>query len=203
MYPRRISVNIAALLPFGNSMAVQDADQNLIWMDLEMTGLDPVADRILEIATLVTDSDLNVIAEGPVFYIRQTEAQIASMDEWNTTHHTQSGLVDLVRREGVSEREAEVATLEFLSQFTKPGKSPLSGNSIGQDRRFLVNYMPELEEYLHYRNLDVSTVKELAARWRPDVKESLVKQNAHRAMDDIKESIAELRHYRDHFFRLK
>ena len=176
--------------------------QNLVWMDLEMTGLDPETDHILEIATLVTDADLNLVAEGPVLYVRQSEDLIASMDEWNTTHHTSSGLIDLVREKGIAERDAEALTLEFIGSYVEAGKSPLCGNSIGQDRRFLVKYMPELEEFLHYRNIDVSTVKELAVRWRPDVASSMVKRNAHRAMDDIKESIEELKHYREHFFNL-
>ncbi len=177
-------------------------EQNLVWIDLEMTGLDPEKERILEIATLVTDSELNLIAEGPVLYVKQPESLLAAMDEWNTTHHTASGLVELVRKAGVAEREAELATLEFLRAHTLESTSPLCGNSIGQDRRFLVKYMPELEAHLHYRNLDVSTIKELAARWRPEVASSFSKSNAHRALDDIKESIAELKHYREHFFRL-
>ncbi len=176
--------------------------RNLIWMDLEMTGLDPETNRILEIATLITDSALNLVAEGPLLYIRQSEDLIGSMDEWNTEHHTSSGLLDFVRTQGISEREAELATLEFLAGKVEPGKSPLCGNCISQDRRFLVKYMPALEAFLHYRNIDVSSVKELAFRWRPDIAASLVKQNTHRALDDIRESIAELRHYRQHFFRL-
>ena len=176
--------------------------KNLVWMDLEMTGLDPEKDRILELATLITDSDLNILAEGPVFHIKQPEALLAGMDEWNTRHHAASGLLDLVRKQGINEREAELATLAFLSEHVEAGKSPLCGNTIGQDRRFLVRYMPELELFLHYRNIDVSSVKELAVRWRPEVASSLVKRNVHRALDDIKESVEELKHYRDHFFRL-
>jgi len=176
--------------------------QMLVWMDLEMTGLEPEHDRILEVATLVTDSDLNLVAEGPVFYVSQSEALIESMDEWNTTHHTQSGLVNLVRTQGVSEAEAENGTLAFLKEHVAQGSSPLCGNSIGQDRRFLVKYMPALESYLHYRNVDVSTVKELAARWRPDVLAGVKKKGTHRALDDIIESIEELKHYRDHFFKV-
>lgn len=177
-------------------------NQNLVWMDLEMTGLDPEKERILEIATVVTDSDLNLLAEGPVIYVKQSEMLIGAMDEWNTEHHTSSGLIDRVREEGVSEREAERETLEFLKEHVGHRESPLCGNSIGQDRRFLVKYMPELEEFLHYRNLDVSTVKELASRWRPDIAGGLRKRNAHRALDDIKESIEELRYYREHFIRM-
>jgi len=165
-----------------------------------MTGLDPERERILEVATLVTDSELNVISEGPVLYVRQSEQLLEEMDEWNTKHHGSSGLIDMVRESGISEREAERQTIEFLSRYVEAGKSPLCGNSIGQDRRFLAKYMPELEAFLHYRNLDVSTVKELAVRWRPDIASGVVKRNSHRALDDIKESIEELKHYRQHFF---
>jgi oligoribonuclease len=171
-------------------------------MDLEMTGLDPDVDRILEIATIITDSQLDIIAEGPVIVVKQSEELLAGMDEWNTEHHTDSGLVERVRNEGISESEAEQLTLEFMRLYTDESQSPLSGNSIGQDRRFLVRYMPELEAYLHYRNLDVSTVKELAVRWRPDIAEGIVKKGAHRALDDIKDSIEELKAYKKLFFRL-
>ncbi len=176
--------------------------QNLVWMDLEMTGLDPDTDRILEIATIITDSELGIIAEGPVIVIMQSEDLLTQMDEWNTEHHTKSGLIERVRKEGVSEAEAEQLTLEFMRQHTDESKSPLSGNSIGQDRRFLVKYMPELEAYLHYRNLDVSTIKELATRWRPDIAAGVQKKGAHRALDDIKDSIEELKRYKELFFRL-
>ena len=176
--------------------------QNLTWMDLEMTGLDPDTDRILEIATIITDSQLNIIAEGPVIVVSQSEELLAGMDEWNTEHHTKSGLVERVLNDGISETEAERLTLEFVRQHTEEAKSPLSGNSISQDRRFLVRYMPELEAYLHYRNLDVSTVKELAARWRPDILAGVQKKGAHRALDDIKDSIEELKLYKELFFRL-
>ena len=186
---------------FGKNMT-DNTNQNLVWMDLEMTGLDPEVDRILEVATLVTDSELNLIAEGPVIYVRQSEELIAGMDEWNTTHHNESGLIDLVREKGISEQEAEGLTLAFLKEHTTARVSPLCGNSIGQDRRFLVKYMSELEDFLHYRNLDVSTIKELAARWRPDIAASHQKKNSHRALDDIQESIEELKHYRTHFFRM-
>ncbi len=175
--------------------------ENLVWIDLEMTGLDPDSERILEIATIITDSSLNIVAEGPVSAIKQSEGLIAAMDEWNTEHHTASGLIDRVREEGVTEAQAERSTLEFISRYVESGKSPLCGNSIAQDRRFLVKYMPELEAWLHYRNLDVSTVKELAVRWRPDLAARIRKTGAHRAMDDIKESIEELRYYKEHFFR--
>ena len=177
-------------------------NRNLVWMDLEMTGLDPDRDRILEMATLVTGPDLELLAEGPVIYVHQSDAVIAGMDAWNTEHHNASGLVSLVREQGVSEREAELATLEFLKQHVGAKKSPLCGNSICQDRRFLARYMPELESYLHYRNLDVSSIKELALRWRPDIAAGFTKVNSHRALDDIKESVAELKHFRAHFFRM-
>jgi oligoribonuclease len=176
--------------------------ENLVWMDLEMTGLDPEKERILEIATIITDSVLNVIAEGPVICVAQPDSLLAAMDEWNTSHHTASGLVERVRREGISEAEAQAQTLAFIQQHVAPGQSPLCGNSIAQDRRFLVKYMPGLEAYLHYRNIDVSTVKELAVRWRPDVYQMIKKQGAHRAVDDIRESISELQAYREHFFQL-
>jgi len=170
-------------------------------MDLEMTGLDPEVDRIIEIATIITDSQLNVLEEGPVLVIRQDQALFDGMDEWNTSHHTASGLLDRIAKHGVSESEAEQATLEFVARFVEPGQAPLCGNSIGQDRRFLVRYMSSLEAHLHYRNVDVSTVKELALRWRPDVAKAVKKQEAHRAVDDIRESIMELRHYRENFFK--
>ncbi len=176
--------------------------ENLVWMDLEMTGLDPEKERIIEIATIITDSSLAILAEGPVIYVKQAPALLEGMDEWNTEHHTASGLVDLVRTEGVSEAEAEAKTLAFIASWVGEGLSPLCGNSIGQDRRFLVKYMPKLERYLHYRNLDVSTIKELAFRWRPDISEGVVKKGAHRAIDDVKDSIDELKHYRDNFFSL-
>ncbi len=176
--------------------------ENLVWMDLEMSGLDPESERILEIATIITNSDLVIIAEGPVVVVRQSEALLSEMDAWNTEHHTASGLVERIRAEGVTEAEAEQLTLDFLSNYVERGQSPLCGNSIGQDRRFLVRYMPRLELFMHYRNLDVSTVKELAIRWRPDVAASMHKLGKHRALDDIKESIEELRHYKAHFFNI-
>lgn len=177
--------------------------ENLVWMDLEMTGLDPEKERIIEIATIITDSSLAILAEGPVIYVKQDQSLLDSMDEWNTEHHTASGLVELVKTQGVSEAEAEAETLAFIKPYVEVGQAPLCGNSIGQDRRFLVKYMPQLEGHLHYRNLDVSTIKELAARWRPDVAEGVKKQGAHRAVDDVRESIDELRFYRDNFFSLK
>ncbi len=176
--------------------------QNLIWIDLEMTGLDPDRDVIIEMATIVTDSDLNTLAEGPVIAIHQPEEILAGMDEWNTRQHGQSGLTQRVRESTVSMAEAEAQTLAFLEQWVPKRSSPICGNSICQDRRFLYRHMPRLEGYFHYRNLDVSTLKELAARWAPQVRESFKKGNTHLALDDIRESIAELGHYRDHFIKL-
>ena len=175
---------------------------NLVWMDLEMTGLDPNKERIIEIATIVTDSALNTIAEGPVLAIKQSQALFDAMDDWNQTHHRASGLLDRIAAEGVSETEAEAMTLHFLEQHVAQGEAPLCGNTIWQDRRFLSRYMPTLESYLHYRMIDVSSVKELAKRWRPDVAGSFSKKNEHTALADIRESIGELKHYREHFFRM-
>ena len=181
-----------------------DARQtNLIWIDLEMTGLDPERERIIEIATLVTDAELNIIAEGPNLVIHQQDALLDAMDEWCTRQHGQSGLTQQVRDSNISERDAELATLDFIKQHVDQGASPICGNSIGQDRRFLVPYMAELEAYFHYRNLDVSSIKELARRWRPDILNGVTKKGSHLALDDIKDSINELIHYRNHFFRME
>ncbi|WP_339805657.1 oligoribonuclease [uncultured Marinobacter sp.] len=177
-------------------------NDRLVWIDLEMTGLDPEKERIIEIATIVTDSQLELVAEGPVLAIHQPDDVLEAMDEWCTRTHGESGLTRRVRESTVSEQDAAQQTLAFLAKYLAPGKSPLCGNSIGQDRRFLVKYMPELEAFFHYRNLDVSTVKELARRWRPDVLEGVRKSGSHLALDDIRESIEELRHYRSEFFRL-
>lgn len=175
---------------------------HLVWMDLEMTGLDPDKERIIEIATIITDSDLNTVAEGPVFAIQQPQPFFDGMDDWNQTHHSASGLLKRIAAEGVSEREAEAATLAFVEQHVAANEAPLCGNTIWQDRRFLTRYMPTLEAYLHYRMVDVSSIKELARRWRPDVAKGFVKKNEHTALADIRESIGELRHYREHFFDL-
>lgn len=175
---------------------------NLIWIDLEMTGLDPDNDRIIEIATVVTDANLNTLAEGPVLAIHQPEAVMAAMDEWNTRQHGQSGLTRRVLESDVDLAEAERQTIEFLRQWVPAGRSPMCGNSICQDRRFLYRGMPELERFFHYRNLDVSTLKELAARWAPAVRDGFQKESSHLALDDIRDSIAELRHYREHFIKV-
>ncbi|MGX2040368.1 oligoribonuclease [Methylocaldum sp. MU1018] len=176
--------------------------QNLIWIDLEMTGLDTQNDHIIEIATVVTDKDLNVLAEGPVLAVFQNDETLARMDDWNKKHHGESGLIDRVRASRVAEPDAEKLTISFLQQWVPAGASPMCGNSICQDRRFLARWMPELEAYFHYRNLDVSTLKELAGRWAPHVKDGFRKKNSHRALDDILESIGELRYYRNHLFKL-
>lgn len=169
---------------------------NLIWIDLEMTGLSPENDRIIEIATLVTDASLTVLAEGPVFAISQPQARLDQMDAWNTNQHGKSGLTARVQASDVSEALAEAETLAFLAQYVEPNTSPMCGNSICQDRRFLARYMPALEQFFHYRNLDVSTLKELAKRWKPSALEGLTKNGTHLAMADIKDSIEELKHYR-------
>ncbi len=168
----------------------------LIWIDLEMTGLVPETDRIIEIATVITDADLEVLAEGPVIAVRQAEATLASMDAWNTRTHGASGLVARVRASTMDEAAAERATIGFLAQHAEAGSSPMCGNGICQDRRFLARWMPTLERYFHYRNIDVSTLKELARRWAPEVLAGVEKESRHTALADVHESIAELRHYR-------
>ncbi|AFI92148.1 oligoribonuclease [Pectobacterium parmentieri] len=177
-------------------------ENNLIWIDLEMTGLNPDHDRIIEIATLVTDANLNVLAEGPVLAVHQPDSQLALMDDWNVRTHGSSGLTDRVKASTMDEHAAELETLAFLQKWVPAGKSPICGNSIGQDRRFLFRYMPELEAYFHYRYLDVSTLKELARRWKPEIMAGFKKQGTHQAMDDIRESLAELVYYRENFLRL-
>ena len=172
-------------------------ENNLIWIDLEMTGLDTQHDQIIEIATVVTDSNLAILAQGPVIAIHQPDEIMAAMDAWNTSHHGESGLTSRVKQSTSSTRDAEQETLAFLRQYVVPGKSPMCGNSICQDRRFMARLMPELEGYFHYRNLDVSTLKELARLWRPDLVSGFVKRGAHLALDDILESIDELKYYRE------
>jgi len=172
---------------------------NLIWIDLEMTGLVPEKDNIIEIATVVTDADLNVLAEGPSIAIHQDNKYLDSMDEWNTRQHNKSGLVQRVKESKISLSEAEKQTLDFLMKYVDQGDSPMCGNSICQDRRFLYNYMPKLENFFHYRHIDVSTIKELAVRWKPEVVNTSFKQSKHLALSDIYDSINELKHYREHF----
>nr|VFK02202.1 MAG: oligoribonuclease [Candidatus Kentron sp. H]VFK02257.1 MAG: oligoribonuclease [Candidatus Kentron sp. H]VFK05379.1 MAG: oligoribonuclease [Candidatus Kentron sp. H] len=174
---------------------------NLIWIDLEMTGLDPEQNYIIEIATIITDSSLNIIGEGPSLAIHQPDGILNGMDDWNTKQHGKSGLIERVRNSTVREADAERLTLAFISRYVAQGKSPMCGNSISLDRRFLIRYMPKLEQYFHYRNLDVSTLKELCARWAPEVYKAFKKQNRHLALDDILESIDELKHYREHLFK--
>ena len=182
--------------------ATSDRATNLIWIDLEMTGLDTESDSIIEIATVVTDKHLNELAEGPVFAIHQPLAVMEAMDDWNTRQHSESGLTARVLESEITARQAEIATLEFLSAWADPGASPMCGNSICQDRRFLARCMPELERFFHYRNLDVSTLKELARRWAPAVAAGFTKQATHLALDDVRDSIRELQYYRERLFNI-
>ena len=174
---------------------------NLIWIDLEMTGLEPHLDHIIEVATIVTDKELNVLAEGPVIAVYQSNSVLAGMDEWNQTHHGRSGLIDRVKQSEHAESDAEKETVAFLEQWVPQGASPMCGNSICQDRRFLAKWMPTLEAYFHYRNLDVSTLKELAVRWSPQILSGFQKKATHQALDDVRESIEELRYYREHMIK--
>ncbi|KAE9533225.1 oligoribonuclease [Ursidibacter arcticus] len=176
--------------------------QNLIWIDLEMTGLDPEKERIIEIATIVTDKDLNILAEGPVLAIHQSDELLNKMSDWCVKTHTENGLVERVKQSKLTERAAELQTLDFLKKWVPKGASPICGNSIAQDKRFLYRYMPDLAEFFHYRHLDVSTLKELASRWKPEMLNQFNKKNTHLALDDIKESIEELKFYREHFIKL-
>ncbi|MBM7456708.1 oligoribonuclease [Oceanisphaera litoralis] len=176
--------------------------ENLVWIDLEMTGLEPDEHKIIEIASIITDKELNILAEGPVLAIHQSEAELAKMDEWNVRTHTGSGLVARVQASKVTEEEAVAQTLAFLREWVPEQASPLCGNSIGQDRRFLVRHMPVLEAFFHYRNVDVSTVKELVRRWQPALLEQFTKKGSHQALDDIRESIAELQFYRQTVFKI-
>ncbi len=176
--------------------------QRLVWLDMEMTGLDPDKERIIEVAVVVTEADLSFVAEGPVLVIHQSDKLLDSMDAWNKGTHGRSGLIDKVKASSLSEAQAEDILLEFLKEHLPAGKSPLCGNTISQDRRFMYRYMPRLEAFFHYRNLDVSTLKELALRWKPEVVKSFVKHSKHEALADIYESIDELKHYREHFIQV-
>ncbi|AKQ33606.1 oligoribonuclease [Candidatus Coxiella mudrowiae] len=177
-------------------------EENLVWLDLEMTGLNSDKDRILEIATIVTNSNLDIIAEGPVFAIHQPTELLETMDSWNTSHHTASGLIDRAKKSSITESQAETETLDFLKDYVPPKKSPLCGNSICQDRRFLHHYMPNLDQFFHYRHLDVTTLKILAQRWAPQIMTGSVKESQHLALQDIRDSIAELRYYRKHLLKI-
>ena len=176
-------------------------DFNLVWLDMEMTGLDPDTDRIIEVAVVVTDSQLNILGEGPVFAIHQPTEIMDGMDAWNKGTHGRSGLIERVRESSVTEAEAEAALITFLKQYVGSGKSPMCGNTICQDRRFMVRGMPKLEAFFHYRNLDVSTLKELCKRWKPEIASGFKKHQKHTALADIIESIEELRYYRQHFIK--
>jgi len=182
---------------------MRQSEDNLIWIDLEMTGLDSDSDRIIEIATIVTDADLLVVGQGPELAIHQSDQILEGMDDWNSEHHARSGLIERVRSSSVTESQAQAMTLQFLQEYVPPGVSPMCGNSICQDRRFLYRNMPELEAYFHYRNLDVSSVKELCRRWAPALMQGLAKSSSHRALQDIQDSIEELRYYREHFLRVR
>jgi oligoribonuclease len=178
-------------------------DTHLVWLDMEMSGLEPEKERILEVAFVVTDLHLNTIAEGPVYVIHQSDAVLDGMDNWNKGTHGKSGLIDKVKGSTVSEVQAQAEILAFLKPLVPKGKIPLCGNTIHQDRRFMALYMPELNDFFHYRNIDVSTLKELAKRWRPEVYKSFKKQQAHTALADVYESIDELKHYREHFLKMQ
>ncbi|OOG58892.1 oligoribonuclease [Polaromonas sp. C04] len=178
------------------------SDQNLVWLDCEMTGLDPEVERLIEIAVVVTGPNLEPRIEGPVLVIHQSDEQLAKMDKWNQNTHGRSGLIDKVKASTMGEAEAEKKILEFLARYVPKGNAPMCGNTISQDRRFLVKYMPKLEAFFHYRNVDVSTLKELAKRWRPEVYSAFKKQQKHTALADVHESIDELAHYREHFLKM-
>jgi oligoribonuclease len=183
------------------AIPIRPNEFNLVWVDMEMTGLDPDSDRIIEVAVVVTDSNLNILGEGPVFAIHQTDEMLDGMDAWNKGTHGRSGLIERVKASTVSEAEAESALIDFLKHFVPNGKSPMCGNTICQDRRFMVRGMPKLEAFFHYRNLDVSTLKELCKRWKPELASGFKKHQKHTALADIIESIEELRYYREHFIK--
>jgi oligoribonuclease len=192
---------MSAILPATPPMLAK-SDQNLIWLDCEMTGLDPEVERLIEIAVVVTGPDLQPRIEGPVLVIHQSDEQLDKMDAWNKGTHGRSGLIDKVKASFTTEAEAELALLEFVAKYAPKGAVPMCGNTIGQDRRFLVKYMPKFEAFFHYRNIDVSTLKELAKRWRPDIYNGFKKQQKHTALADVHESIEELAHYREQFLRI-
>lgn len=189
-------------IPAGTADTVRPNEMNLVWIDMEMTGLDPDNDRVIEIAAIVTDAELNILAEGPVFAIHQPDAVLDKMDAWNKGTHGRSGLIDRVRSSTVTEEEAAVQMTAFLKQYVPAGKSPMCGNSICQDRRFMARHMPSLEQFFHYRNVDVSTIKELCRRWKPELINGFKKHQMHTALADIRESVEELRYYREHFIRI-
>jgi oligoribonuclease len=193
---------LESLFSLQQEPAMPANDDNLIWVDLEMTGLEPDTDTVIEIATIVTDPQLVTLAEGPVIAIHTDESRLNAMDDWNTKHHGESGLLERVRNSSHTLEDAANETIDFLQDWVAPGKSPMCGNSICQDRRFMVRVMPTLEAYFHYRNIDVSTIKELVRRWQPEASAGFSKQNTHLALDDIRESIAELAHYRQHVFNI-
>ncbi len=189
-------------LPSIMAQSKPNTAENLVWLDLEMTGLDPRVDRIIEIAVIVTDAHLNILAEGPVIAVHQTDEVLENMNPWCIETHGKTGLTERVRQSTISEAEAEQITLNFLKPYVDEGVSPMCGNTIGQDRRFLFDYMTELHDFFHYRNLDVSTLKELARRWKPELLEQHTKKGSHKAIEDIRESIDEMKFYREHFIRL-
>ncbi|WP_394777319.1 oligoribonuclease [Undibacterium sp.] len=190
-----------AIAPVTNTPPAKPNEFNLVWLDMEMTGLDPDNDRIIEVAVVVTDSQLNILGEGPVFAIHQSDETLDKMDAWNKGTHGRSGLIDKVKASTVSEADAEVALIEFLKKYVPAGKSPMCGNTICQDRRFMARGMPKLEAFFHYRNLDVSTLKELCKRWKPELASGFKKHQKHTALADIIESIEELKYYREHFIK--
>jgi oligoribonuclease len=188
--------------PENGKFIMAQNETHLVWLDMEMTGLEPDKERIIELACVVTDQNLEAVAESPVMVVHQADAVLNAMDAWNKGTHGKSGLIDKVKASTLDEETAQTQMVAFLRQYVPSGKSPLCGNSVHQDRRFMFKYMPRLEEFFHYRNLDVSTLKELAKRWRPDVYKSFEKNSKHQALDDIYDSISELKHYREHFLRL-
>jgi oligoribonuclease len=191
-----------AVAPKKSNGSIASQDMRLVWLDMEMTGLDPEKERIIEVAVVVTEPDLTVVAEGPVLVVHQSDALLQAMDKWNQSTHSKSGLIDRVRVSTLNEDEAQAQLIAFLKEHVPAGKSPLCGNSVSQDRRFMYKYMPNLEQFFHYRTVDVSTIKELARRWRPSLLKGFEKKSRHEALADIYESIDELRYYREHFIHL-